>query len=149
MRKAWLPLATVAIVALALTALAGCGDVSTTGTSREDVEQTVDERLISAQEKVDALAEAAGDLEAKLESVEVGTRVEEIRSDLEDARAEAGTKKVAALEDLSVRLGEVIADVQAAAEKLPEGGAVRTEIEDFVARLEGVRADIDQAIADL
>jgi len=149
MRKAWLVLAILLVVALALTALAGCGDASTTGTSREDVEQTVDERLISAQEKMDALAEAAGDIEAKLESVEVGTRVEEIRADLENARAEAGAKKVAALEDLSVRLGEVIVDVQAAAEKLPEGGAVRTEIEDFVAKLTGVQADIDQAIADL
>jgi uncharacterized protein YlxW (UPF0749 family) len=149
MRRVWLILAALVVLALALTSLVGCGDASTDGTSREDVEQTVDERLASAQEKVDSLADAIGELEEKVDGLVVGTRVEEIRSDLEDARAEAGAKKTAALEDLSVRLSEVIADVEAAAEKLPEGGTVRTELEDFVARLEGVKADIDGAIADL
>lgn len=149
MRRVWLPLAALVVVALAVTSLAGCGDASTNGTSREDVEKTVDERLASAQEKIDNLADAIGELEAKVDGLVVGTRVEEIRADLEAARAEAGAKKVAALEDLSVRLSEVIADVETAAAKLPEGGTVRTELDDFVAKLKGVKADIDEAISNL
>jgi len=145
----WLPVATLVVLAVAATSLVGCGDASTTGSSREDIEQTVDERLASAQEKIDNLADAIGELEAKVDGLVVGERVEEIRSDLEDARAEAGAKKIAALEDLSVRLSEVIADIEAAADKLPEGGTVRTEIDDFVAKLKGVKADIDEAVANL
>ena len=56
-------------------------------------------------------------------------------------------KKVAALEELSTAFDSLIYRVDNAAAKLPEGGAVRTELESFSQKLKDTQASLAEAAA--
>ena len=109
----------------------------------------MDEALNSAQAKVSDLAAAAGGLEARISGLQVNSDLQELQRKLTAAIGDAGDKKKQAIDELSSSFNDLIARVEAAAAKLPEGGPVRTELDDFVAQLKDVQANLATAAASL
>jgi len=154
MRKTARLLGLVAIIVLLALALVGCQQEDAVGPAKEQVEQqteetqqSVDEILNSAQDKVDQLVSAVGGLEARINGLQIKSDLQELQRKLNDAVEEVGDKKVAALEQLSDGFNDLIARVDMAASKLPEGGPVRTELEDFSRQLKDVQTDLSDAAA--
>ena len=157
-RTGWL-IAILAIAVLAALGLGGCSSGSETtepadeqiqeqiDQTTEQQQQSVDEILNSAQEKVDELVSAVGGLEARVSGLQINSDLQEVQRKLNDAVDEAGDKKKAAIEELSDLFNNLIYRVDLAAGKLPEGGPVRTELEDFSQQLKDVQADLADAAA--
>lgn len=157
MRKTmWLlaVLATAAAIAIVTT---GCTQQSATvDKAKEQVEQkaagqeaAVDAKLNSAQDKVKELASGVGGLEARISGLQISSDLQEVQRKLNNAIGEAADKKKAAIDELSTRLNGLIERVDSAAGKLPAGGPVRTELEDFSAKLKDVQTDLADAAASL
>ena len=79
--------------------------------------------------------------------MQLSSDLQEIQRKLTNAIGEVGDKKTQALDELSTRFAALIERVDTAAAKLPAGGPVRTELEDFSAKLKDVQAEVAQAAA--
>lgn len=147
------------IAALTLAALTACGQQSDTDKSAgeqvqqkveeqsDQSQQAVDDALNAAQDKVGELAAAAGGLEARIDGLQVNSDLQEIQRKLGNAIDGAADKKVAAIQELSDSFSNLIYRVDLAAGKLPEGGPVRTELEDFSKQLTSIQSDLAAAAA--
>lgn len=149
-------LVVLAIVAVASVALTACAPQTPTAVepAKDQVDQqtsqdqaTVDDALNSAQAKVSELAAAAGGLEARVNGLQVNSDLQEIQRKLTAAIGDAGDKKKQAIDELSGSFNDLIARVEAAAAKLPEGGPVRAELDDFVVQLKDAQASLATAAA--
>jgi chromosome segregation ATPase len=147
-------LATIALVAFAAMALTACSSGEPTAvepaaeeieTQVEEQQSTVDETLNSAQATVGELAAALGGLEARINGLQVNSDLQEIQRKLNNAIEETGDRKIAALEELSAAFDNVIAKIDAAATKLPEGGELRVKLEDFSGQLKDVQTSLAEA----
>jgi len=143
MRKmSWL-FAVLVVAAMALTALPACNGGS--GTAADSVDETLD----SVDQTLSEAIATADEIEAEIQGIDLGVRLEEAQTKLTEARDAAGDKKLTALEELSTKLGEVITTVETAAAGLPEGGALKTKLTDFAAKLQSAQDKIDEAAASL
>jgi chromosome segregation ATPase len=148
-------LAILVVTGLSAIALTGCAQKSADNKPvQEQVQQqteqkqaSVDEALNSAQAKVKEIASAAGDLEARVNGLQVSSDLQEIQRKLTNAIGEAGDKKKAALEEVSTFFNDLIARVDTAAGKLPQGGPVQTKLTDFSAKLKDAQTSVSAAAA--
>lgn len=156
MRKMERMLIVLALVVTAAIVLTGCTSSSEEPTAvepateqiEEQVEEqktSVDEVLNNAQEAVGDLAAAAGTLEARVDGLKIQSDLQQLQRELSAAAEEVGDKKIAAIEALSARFTDLIDKIEAAAAKLPEGGPVRVELEDFAQQLKDIQADLAEA----
>jgi len=142
---------------LAATAMVGCAPdqepaavVPATEAVEEQTEQdqaAVDEALNSAQAAVNEYVSLGDGLETRVNGLQINSDLQEIQRKLTDAIGEAGDKKVAALEEVSTAFDSLIYRVDLAASQLPEGGPVRTELEDFSQKLKDTRTSLAEAAA--
>ena len=154
-----LRLLSVAALSVALAAaLGGCTEQqkNAADTAKQKVEQTttekqasVDATLNAVQDKVTQLASAAGDLEARVNGLQLNSDLQEIQRQLTNAIGEAGDKKKTAIDEISNAFNDLISRVDTAAGKLPEGGPVRTKLEEFSAKLKEAQASVTEAAASM
>jgi chromosome segregation ATPase len=145
----------VIVTGLVTIALTGCSQKSADSQPvQEQVQQqteqkhaSVDEALNSTQAKVKELASAAGDLEARVNGLQVNSDLQELQRKLTSAIGEAGDKKKAALDELSSAFSSLIERVDAAAGKFPQGGLVQAKLADFSAKLKDAQASVSAAAA--
>lgn len=161
MRRVRRSFVVVIIAALALMALTACSQQTETEKSagqqvEEQVEeqsgqsqQAVDDALNAAQDQVDELAAAVGGLEARISGLQIKSDLQEIQRKLTNAIDGAADKKVDAIEELSASFNNLIYRVNLAAGKLPEGGPVRVELEDFSKQLTSIQSDLADAAASI
>lgn len=152
-----LRLVVVAALSVAFaSALGGCTQQQqdAADTAKQKVEQTttekqasVDAKLNAVQDKVKQLSSAAGDLEARVNGLQLNSDLQEIQRKLTAAIGEAGDKKKTAIDELSNAFNDLISRVDTAAGKLPAGGPVRTKLEDFSAKLKDAQASLTEAAA--
>lgn len=140
------------VIALALT---GCAKAQTAldtakdkvNTQTEEKQAAVDAALNSAQDTVRTLAAAVGGLEARVSGLQINSDLQEIQRKLSAAIQDVGDKKVAALNELSDAFGNLIGKIQTAAGKLPAGGVLQTELNDFATKLMSTQANLAAAAA--
>jgi chromosome segregation ATPase len=149
------------VVALAVMvggALGGCTQQqkAAVDTAKQNVDQTtsanqasVDATLNAVQDKVKQLASAAGGLEGLVNGLQVNSDLQEIQRKLTAAIGEAGDKKKAAIDELSTAFNNLIAKVDGAAAKLPQGGPVQTKLTDFSAKLRSAQTSLTAAAASV
>lgn len=153
MRKATGMLAVLMLVASVMM-LTACGsaesdvaepDSGETG-GQTGQQRTLEEVLEDSAVRVGDLAATVGVLESRIDGLQVQASLEQLESDLNDAAEQVGERKVEAVERLSSRFDEIIGRVETAAARLPEGGPVRTELEEFSQKLKDVQADLAEAV---
>jgi len=155
MRGAARSLLLVALTALVAVSLMACAQEPTAVEPAQDAveeqtdaqEQSVDDALNAAQDAVNDLVTLGDGLETRVTGLKVNSDLQEIQRKLTAAIDETGDKKVAALEAVSDAFNNLIFRVDTAAAKLPEGGAVRTELEDFSTRLKDAQTSVADAAA--
>ncbi len=153
-RRGWL-LAALTLTVLVAVALTGCAKAQTAvdtakekvKTQTEQKQAAVDQALNSAQDTVGQLAAAVGGLEARISGLQINSDLQEIQRKLTAAIQDVGDKKVAALNELSTAFNNVIGKVETAAGKLPAGGVLQTELNDFAAKLKSTQASLAAAAA--
>ncbi len=150
--------AALVVAALSAVLLTGCSpdQQNAVDAAKQKVDEqttqsqaTVDEKLNAAQATVKELSSAAGDLEARINGLQLNAELQELQRKLTDAIGEAGDKKKAALDELSNSFNDLVSRVDTAAGKLPAGGPVRTKLEDFSAKLKDAQASVAQAAASM
>jgi cob(I)alamin adenosyltransferase len=149
MRRAVTTLALLLLLASAMT-LTACGsdEPSSGGTEGQtDQRRPIDEVIEDAATRVGSLAATVGVVESRVDGLEVQADLEQLESDLNDAAEAVGDKKIEAVERLSAKFDEVTDRIDTAAGKLPEGGPVRTELEEFSQKLTDVGAELAAAAA--
>jgi hypothetical protein len=143
--------------AISLAALAGCAQQPTAvQPAKQQVDQqtqqtqaSVDATLNAIQDKVTQVAKTAGDLEARVNGLQVNSDIQGIQRQLTDAIGAAGDKKKAAIDKVSASFDSLIAKVDAAAAKLPPGGPVQTQLTTFSQQLKDVQTSLATAAASV
>ncbi len=139
-------------------ALGGCTQQqeSTVDAAQQQIDQTTSQKQASldatinaVQDKVKQLSSAAGDLEARVNGLQLNSDLQEIQRKLTAAVGEAGDKKKAALDEIANAFNDLISRVDTAAGKLPEGGPVRTKLEEFSAKLKNAQTSLTEAAASM
>jgi chromosome segregation ATPase len=156
MRRALRSVAALAFVLVAAVAVGACAPQTPTAVepAKQALDQqtqqeqaSVDATLNAVQDKVTELAKTVGDLEARINGLQVNSDLQEIQRQLTAAIGEAGDKKKAALDQLSASFNNLISKVDAAAAQLPAGGPVQTELAGFSQKLKDIQADLATAAA--
>lgn len=142
---------------LTITATVGCSEKQPTVVEpiQEEIEQeseatqqSVDDALNAAQATVNELVTAGDGIETRVDGLQIKSDLQELQRKLTSAIDEAADKKVAALDELTGAFADLIAKVDTAAAKLPVGGPVRTELEDFSRTLKETQSSLAAASAE-
>jgi len=155
MRRATRSLLLVGLALLAAFSMTACAQEPTAVEPAQDAveeqadqtQESVDSVLNTAQDTVSELITVGAGLETRIDGLQINSDLQEIQRKLTSAIEGAGDKKVAALEEVSDAYNTLIYRVDTAAAKLPEGGAVRTELEDFSAKLKDAQVALADAAA--
>ena len=111
--------AALVVAALSAVLLTGCSQdqQSAVDAAKQKVDEqttqsqaTVDEKLNAAQAKVKELSSAAGDLEARINGLQLNGDLQELQRKLTAAIGEAGDKKKAALDELSNSFNDLVVE---------------------------------------
>jgi DNA repair exonuclease SbcCD ATPase subunit len=153
-------LAIAIVTVLTVPALAGCSQSTTTGgggttkpaVDKQQLQQkaaSANEALKQAQAKVNELAAGLAALDAKTTGLQINAKIKNISTKLDTAIQETADKKQAAIAEVTTALNDLIANVDAAAAKLPAGGPVRTKLEAFSAKLRDVQTNLTAVAASM
>ena len=138
--------------------LGGCTQQqkSAVDAAKQQVDQTtsqkqasVDATLNAVQDKVKQLSSAAGDLEARVNGLQLNCDLQEIQRKLTAAIGEAGDKKKAAIDEISNAFNDLIARVDTAAGKLPAGRTRAHQARGVLGEAEGRADEPDRAAASM
>ncbi len=135
-------------------AVAGCAPQTPTAVDpvTEEIEaqtdqqqSTVDDALNSAQATVNELITIGDGLETRIDGLQVKSGLQEIQRKLTRALEQTGDAKVAAVEEISSALNDLISRIETAASKAPAGGELQTELNGYAQQLKDVQASLTEA----